>query len=259
MPLGVPSSATGGLSAPQSAEVAAAAAASVSLAKSVRKAEVATVRASSGATFKFEAAGEAGNIDMAKVKEALAVQLGAKAADITLTATDPTVTSEALTTASEPPAAEERSRRRRMSMGSSVSLKAYVATDDSQAMLTTMRSVASDTAALSAALNISVTGATAPELLQVSADGTELSYHPWHVACSLPYELLIAALLITLTLLYLLAVAAGEVQARHAKRRAGSAAPEAAAPEATPMLEDWAFDESACIQAEGLTPGLYQD
>ena len=259
LPLGVPSSSTGGLSAPQvrstpqlsspplltstllassphlhssslfislsspshllppptssqSAEVAAAAAASVSLQVSVRKAAVATVKASSGVTFKFEAAGERSALNMEELKAALAAKLGVNASDLTLDAKDPPPATADAAAADTDDAADDdaadaaadrrRRSRRRMSTGGSVSLKAYVATNEKQAMLTSMKSVASDTAALSAALNISVLGATPPELLQVMLSSSPpllFSSSPLLLFSSFPLFLLSSSPLLVLS------------------------------------------------------------
>ena len=230
LPLGVPSSSTGGLSAPQvrstpqlsspplltssphltshthllppptssqSAEVAAAAAASVSLQVSVRKAAVAVVKASSGVTFKFEAAGERSELNMEDLKAGLAAKLGVNASDITLDAKDPSpapadaaaddaATADADDDDDDASADRRRRSRRRMSAGGSVSLKAYVATTDKDTMLTSMKAVASDVAALSAALNISVLGTTTPELLQVMLSSSPLLLSSSHLSSSPP-------------------------------------------------------------------------
>ena len=77
------------------------------------------------------------------------------------------------------------SRRRRLSSGEqSVDLKAYVTSSDPTALMKSVAEVTSDPGNLSASLNLTVGGLTQPQLLQVSADGTELIYHPWHIQYS---------------------------------------------------------------------------
>ena len=189
MPVGVPSSNEAGLAAPQSAEVAAAAAASQSLEPSVRT-TVAVQRASSGVSFTFDAEGGKAAFEQSNARRTLAARLGVSASKVQLTYVEEGDASSA-------------SGRRRMDDSSPLKVRAYVTTSKdvgTTALLATMRNAASDSDTLSAALNASARLLDSPMIKQRSPDGTELSYHPWHIAYTVPYEWLMAALLIALTI-----------------------------------------------------------
>ena len=233
LPVGIPSSAATGLAAPQSAEVAAAAAASQSLEPAVRK-TVASVKPSSGSELSFTAAGTKGKFNSVSVRKALAKKLGVPFAAVSLSIDDGAAPGTT--------AAGGASSRRRMNTGSegSLAVKAYVTTTKSSQLQAAMKEAASDTANLSASLNITVTSATEPSILQVSSDGTQLVYHPWHLTYVLPYEYLLAVLIGVLILAYYLTVVLDICHSKFILEK--QAMPQQAAES---MEEEWAFDESA--------------
>ena len=211
MPLGVPSSTSSGLAAPQSAEVAAAAAAKQSL-EPPKRVTVAVMEASSGVRFHFDASGDVSDFDAEAVKERLAEKLGVNATKVQLTVTS-----------------------------GSVSVGAYVISSNI-AMLEAVRAVTGDTSALSDAVGIAIERAGGPKFIQMSEDGTMLEYHDWHIDYRVEYEELMASLTSALAAAFALALLLGGAREALQKRRfAGTASGGATAT----MAEDWAFDESA--------------
>ena len=190
LPLGVPSSTSNGLAAPQSAEVSLAAAAAQSLKPPVRTA-VSTTRASSGTSFKVDIS-DGSALDEAAVRSSLARVLHVRRDAISL----------------RPASGELGGNRRRLNTNSEspVSLEVYVATASVKTMMSTITNELADGTALSAALNTTVGSVGVPTREQVSADGTRLTYHSWHTTYSMPYEWLIATILMVLFVTFVLSV-----------------------------------------------------
>ena len=160
LPKGVPNSAASGLAGPQSAEVAAAAAAKISL-QPPKRVVVATKEALSGVTYGFETPGLVSDADKKKIQTEIAKKCGLNETDIRLE----------VTVGKEGDGSSARRRRRRLSgNGQTSSVKAYVVSGDAMAALANMQSL--DSSALASSVGIPIEGVVSPQLLQVSADGT---------------------------------------------------------------------------------------
>ena len=163
LPIGVPSSSESGLAAPQSAEVAAAAAAKVSLDPPVRV-TVATVKAASGVRFKFDSPAE--EFDEDSIKATLARILDVNTSKITLSA-----------------AAKQPTSRRRLQTGTQFNV--FLETGNPE-MLETVEGLSS--LALSSQLGIPVDGLSEPHYNQVQSvaplRGQLLHGHSQRAACT---------------------------------------------------------------------------
>ena len=210
MPLGVPSSTAGGLAAPQSAEVAMAAAASQSLTPSIRNV-VASATPSSGVSFNVDIDGGGKTID--EVKQKLAQDLDVDVDDLTLEAIPPptrrrlksagssiSTSSSSTGTASTAGKGTDDEEEYAGVVGSDgtlvltanapTTLKLYIASSSPTSMWSRTSRLINDKKALTAALGItSVMSATAADMKQISADATELSYHPWHIQGQVPVSI----------------------------------------------------------------------